>query len=153
MRFSRSTALLLTSFVLGGCGGATSPRSVVNRRVYQLVTLGGAALPVEVDSGAAGVTSLMSERLTLESNDSSMSEAHTVLSSPPSADVPATINTLGTYRITGDSIEVGVFGSCPGSCPPNRVGAVADSSVTLISKLRGPTDRIYLFRLISDSSH
>jgi hypothetical protein len=153
MRFSRSTVLLLTSFVLGGCGGATSPGSVVNRRVYRLERVGGGELPVEVDSGAAGVTSLKSEFLTLESNDSALSEAHTVLSSPPGADVPAIINTLGTYRITGDSIEVGVFGSCPGSCPPNRVGVVADSSVTLISKTQGPTDRIYLFRLISDSSH
>lgn len=152
MRLPGSTALLAASFALAACGDAMSPPKVVTKRVYALEKVSGRPVPAVVDSGPIEIYSVLDGTLTLESNDSSISQLHAITSSPQYGEYETNVTTRGEYKIVGDSIQVGFFGACRDICAPNRIGAYGDSTLTLTNEIRIPSAPVYLYRLVPDLS-
>ncbi len=143
MHLSRLTAVLLVSLAVAACHDSTAPIL----RTYSLAEIDGKPLPVTFMGIDAGST-VLSSTLYLDN-------AGHVLRVNHYRDYSANFGG-GTwerseklhddYKIANDSITVGSFGMCTGSCRLNEVGVFSDSVLTLTFDVMPRTRPVYTYR-------
>ena len=149
MRLSRERVLLLLLASTISCqdSTATAPPRVVVSRLYLLAGISGQPLPTAWNPGAGDTSTVLWGTLALDTLGNALTVEHVrniYLAYPPEE---TTYSAEFKYRITGDSISVGSFGSCPpaAQCAGNRIGMISDSSLTLT--FGNPTAPVYQYHL------
>jgi hypothetical protein len=145
----RSFPLVLTVLALAACSDASSPPPKGPRKVYVLVSVNGAPLPAILASGSLETTWALRGTLTLGPGDSA-TEVLVQRDSSQWGDSQGPYTMRGRFKITGDSIATGFFGHCRDICPPNRIGIIADSTVSLTYEVFPPSDPVYVYRIQPD---
>jgi len=149
MYLSRQKSWLISLLVLAACSDGTAPPQASNR-LYVLESINGNPLPTITSAGAGDTVTVLWATLTLGPAGDAVTVdhlRHAYLAYPPEEQ---TFASQYEYRITGDSITVGFFGQCLDICISNRVGAITESSGSLIDSYNPyPTPSIIrLYRLI-----
>jgi hypothetical protein len=147
MHLSRLTAVLIVSVSVGlsACHDSTAPIL----RTYALTEIDGHPLPVTFMGIDAGST-VLSGTLYLDDAGHALRVNHY-------RDYSANFGG-GTwerseklhdyYTISNDSITVGSFGTCTGSCRVNEVGVFSDSLLTLTFDVMPRTRPVYTYRAV-----
>ena len=131
MYLSRQKSCLISLLVLAACSDGTAPPQA-STRLYVLESINGNPLPTITSAGAGDTVTVLWATLTLGSAGDAVTVdhvRHAYLAYPPQEQ---TFGSRYQYRVTGDSITVGFFGQCWDLCISNRVGAISESSVSLI---------------------
>ena len=154
MRLTCRLVALTSAAAILACSDATSPpRPAVTQKYYVLESIDGNRVPVILGSGPAETLTVLAGALLLQSSDSSkeIKRGRDAVTGYPTYDFSDTLHS--SYRIHGDSIEVGFFGACRDICYPNRAGRYDDSTITLALQFSpGAIGPVYLYRLVADSS-
>ena len=149
----RLVAVTSTAAILA-CSDATSPpRPAVTQKYYVLVSIDGNPVPANLSAGPADTLTVLDGALLLQTSDSAKEINHERDVAPGYPTSVFTDTLRRSYRIQGDSIEVGFFEGCRDLCIPNEVGRYDDSTLTLARDYSpGSTGPEYLYRLVADSS-
>ncbi len=122
------------------------------QRVYVLESVDGHPVPTVVYSGPIETYTAIDGELLLQTLDSAKEIRH-ARDSLPQYGTTVYLDTLQrSYIIYGDSIAVGFFGECRDICAPNRIGRYDDSTLTLTDQIYPPTNAVYQYRLVANSS-
>jgi hypothetical protein len=150
MHALRHLSVLALVLVAANCSDATAPRHASES--YYLVSIDGQAVPTVTVSipGTLTITTVWGS-LALNANGSAVVVTHEIRED----------ESIGTsehdriesleYRIHGDSIEVGTFGTCHAFCLPNLEGTITESTVILTPKgaFHGPP--VYLYSVTHEA--
>lgn len=160
MRLPCQKAFLLSLCVLAACTDGTAPSTrsqpgpppgLRYSRVYALVSVDGHGVPAVQSMGPFGSTTYVRGTFTLDTAGTAVTLTHLRDETPTGVAAREYDVTIGgEYLIRGDSIEVGGFGTCPGTatCAPNRIGFFSDTTSTLTWAILPPTDPVFLYRVV-----
>ena len=145
MRLSSLTAVLIVSAAVSACHDSTAP--ILG--TYALIAIDGQPLPVTFMGIDAGST-VLSGTLYLDDAGHVLRVNHyRDYSANFGGSTSERSETLhDDYRISNDSITVGSFGTCTGSCRLNEVGVFSDSLLTLTFDVIPRTRPVYTYHLI-----
>jgi hypothetical protein len=132
------------------CSEVTRPAPT--RKFYVLESVDGHPVPAVVYSAPIETYTALDGALLLQTSDSAKEIFHARDSLTGYGTSVGTDTIRGSYRIDGDSIEVGFFGRCRDICAPNRIGRYDDSTITLTYAFFPPSGPVYAYRLVADSS-
>jgi hypothetical protein len=132
---------------MASCTEATSPPPP-SARVYALEAIDDHPLPAATWASATDTSMVVWETLTLDDAGRAVTVSHQRYVSQGRPAQEWTVSRVAAYRVQGDSIEVGWFHACVDLCPPNAVGQVADSTLTLRAKIIDVHVPVFRYRLV-----
>jgi len=147
MHSLRQLSILVLVIVATGCGDATDATAPKRVSLFvRLMSVDGQPLPaVTVDIPDVITDTILDGTLELNMDGTAVrvTQIHRVDHGSDPIEYGEADHVQ--YRIRGDSIEVGTFGTCPAICAPNLEGTVSDSGVTLTPKqaVHGPPVFVY----------
>ena len=144
MQLSRLTAAFIVSVAVSACHDSTAPIL----RTYALTEIDGRPLPVTFMGVDAGSTVLAGTLYLDNAGHALRVDHYNDYSANTGKTYDRTERLHDDYRISNDSITVGSFGTCTGSCRGKEVGVFSDSVLTLTNDALPRTWPVYTYHLV-----
>jgi hypothetical protein len=146
MRLPCLKAFLPVIALTMACHDSTAPPRTVSG-VYLLESVNGQPVPAIVYAEPADTSFMLSATLTLDVAGTAVRSEHWRYVYQPNRIDEGTFIANVHYRLAGDNITVGSFGTCPPNaiCEGNKVGKLTSTTLTL--SYDNPTAPVFLYRL------
>ena len=154
MRLPCWKALVLAFVFTAACHEPTAPPPTISGS-FVLESIDGNSLPAIISAGAGDTTQMLSSTVEFDASGRAITVNHLRHSYLQYPAEETTLTRTQSYRIKGDSIEIGAFGACPGTvmCVGNVHGVLSGPTMAIAAWYNPyPTNPVvFVYRLVGSS--